>query len=422
MLSEFFSVRGILILVLTIVGALLTFRNPKFGLMAFIILLFSRAGFLIVEFPIIYKVLHLPKFFGILTLISLFLHINKYPIRVSFEFWLMLLFFLVICLSRQLAGTGIFTNKTPMEFLKMCVLFFLIINVLRTEKDLSHIFWTVILINFFLVLYHYYHYKTGWKSIFVLPNYQRLNRNEFGANLAAVTGLLYYLFKTNKNKTIIIFLGLCFLSFVGGVILTYSRSAFLGLVSVSFLLALSSKHKFQIMILMILLSLVIGYRVSEKYFDRLKTVKSYEKDPSAMGRIATNKAAMNIIKTHPLLGIGAGNFPTFFLDYTPEDLKIWVRPGKQIHNIFLQATSETGLIGLSIFISLFLASFIKILKIKKLCYKNENLQTLNYAATSLGIALICYCIVGQFHPGAYYGYFYIYLPLTASLLNIVFVS
>jgi len=412
MLSEFLSIRGILVLILTIIGILLTFRNPKFGLIAFIILLFSRAGFLIVEFPVIYKVFHLPKFFGILTLVSVLIHSKKCPIRLPFEFWLMLLFFFIICLSRQLADTGIFTNKVPEEFLKMCVLFFLIVNTIRNEKDIKQVIWLLIIINTIFTLYHYYHYKTGWRSIFIVWNYQGLTHGEFAAMLTSACPLAYIFLRNEEYKPIIrILLWFCLFTFVFGVILTYSRGGLIALSITLFLAILQDKQKIKPILFFLIVGLLISNKISEHYINRMKTITYMEQDVSTMGRIATNYAALNMIKAHPLFGVGAGNFNNTFISYTPENLKQYVREGKSIHNFFLQVASETGLIGLLIFSLLIIKPFFEVIKLRKLFLKHEKMKSLAYIATSLGLALFGYCISGQFFPGAYYSYLYIFLPL-----------
>ena len=410
-MSELISIRGILILFLTAVGIFLTFRKPKFGLIAFIILLFSRAGFLIVQFPPAYEILHLPQTFGILTLISWFIHHKEYPLRLPFQFWLMTLFLLVICLSRYLAGTPVLGHKVTAEFFKMCVLFFLVVNVFRNEKDLKEIMWVLIIITAGLTLYHYYYYKTSWRSIFVLPNYQGLNRNEFAATLVSMCPLAYIFLRKDDRVFVKIFLGTCLLSFIGGVILTYSRGGALALAVTLFVLLLQDKQKIKPIFFFLILGLLIGARISDKYINRVESIKHYEQDASAMGRLATNYAAINMLKSHPLLGVGAGNYNDVFLDYTPEDLKQWVAPGKSIHNIILQVASETGFIGLLIFGLLITKSFIDILKLRKLCLKDKHLESLGHIATALGMALFGYCVAGQFAPAAYYSYLYVFLPL-----------
>ncbi|RJS90672.1 hypothetical protein CW705_05790 [Candidatus Bathyarchaeota archaeon] len=408
-MDYFFSFRGGLVLFLIGTSVVLTFRNPKYGIVVFIILLFLREPFLMSWFPPAYEILHLPKVFGILTFISWFLNRKDYPIQIPSQLWLMLLFFGIILLSRSLAGSKAFGHKVPNDFFKMCVLFFLITNVIKSERDIKEIIWVLIVINVFATLYHYYYYKTGWKSVFVMPIFQFLNRNKFAGTLASMVPLTYFILWNSKSTATKVLLGFCLSSFIGGVILTYSRSGafalFIGLITIMLL----DKRKIRLVFIVLMLGLIMGPRISKRYVERITSIEHYEEDPSSMARVATNRAAINILKAHPLLGIGAGNFNSVFLDYTPSELLRWVRPGKSIHNVFLQVMSETGLVGLSVFIVLIFNTFIDVLKVRK-----KRLSDLSNLSVALGISLFVYLFHLQFHPGAYYSYIYIFIPLIVS--------
>ena len=412
-MEQLVSLRGIFTLSLAGLGAILTFKEAKYGIIVFTILLLSRAPFLVSWFPPIYMVLHLPKVFGILTFISWFLRKSRSSLWLPVQFWLMVSFLGVICLSRFLAHSEVFGDKTTSEFFKMCVLFFLIVNVVKEERDIYQIIWTLLGITFVATLYHYYYYKTSWRSIFVLPVYRGLNRNEFAATLVAMTPLAYIFFKKEKHILTKAFSGLCFLSFIGGVILTRSRGGALALGVTLFILILQDTKRVRSVLLILVLGLIMGSRISERYIDRIKSIVHYRKDASAMARVAANYAAINMLKTHPILGIGAGNFGNLVVDYTPESLKLHSKPGRNIHNVFLQVASETGLIGLTIFIALIMKSFIDVIRLRK--YK---LEPISYMATGLGTSLFGYCLASQFIPGAYYKYQYVFLPLIAAISQI----
>ncbi|MFH1854151.1 MAG: O-antigen ligase family protein, partial [Candidatus Omnitrophota bacterium] len=62
---------------------------------------------------------------------------------------------------------------------------------------------------------------------------------------------------------------------------------------------------------------------------------------SIVQRLNYWRTAIEIIKAHPLLGVGPGNFQEVFLKY-----KVGLRDTRYAHNIFLHQWSETGLLGL----------------------------------------------------------------------------
>jgi len=411
---QFASLRAILILLLAGLSTYLTFKKAKFGVIIFVFLLLLRDSFLRIWFPPAYDVLHLPRYFAVLTFMSYLFH-KREKFYLPSQLWLIFILFIIICLSRFFSGTGIFNNKVPGEYLKICIITFLITNTIKTERDLRQIIISIMIINAFSALYHYYLYRVGsWRSVYIVKSYY-LDRNYFAGTLAATSALAYFTFQSDQSsKHLKILSFFCFISFIGGVILTESRSGFLTLSVVLLACVLLDKRRLRIVVPLSIVLALLFLRVSGSYFDRLSTIVNYESDTSAMGRIATNKAAINMMKSHPLLGIGAGNFNYFFLDYTPDELKQWVRPGKSIHNIFLQTGSETGLIGLTIFTLIIVSSLIDVIRLRKRCLKDDSLKPLGYKISALGVALLGLMVELQFIPGAYYSYIYILIPLIAA--------
>ncbi len=417
-MEMFLSFIGILILILCLIAIIKTISNPKFGLIVFIILLFARDSFLMYWFPIVYSDLHLPLVFGILTLISYILSKGGYPRNNSLQLWLMFAFFIAICLSRYFAGSVVFQEKPTLIFLKLCVLFFLIVNLLRTNEDIRHVIWTIILINVFMALHHYYYYKIGGSSIYTLDTFRGMGRNRFAGMLATSAALIYPLLHAYSKSIVKIFLLFCLFALAAGVVLTQSRAAALALGMTLLFAFIIDKKRMKFAPFFVIIIVIFGYRISGEYFARLETITAYKEEGSAMGRIATNYAAINMLKDSPVFGVGATNFPDVFLEYTPPDMREWVRPELNIHNIILQAASETGIIGLIIFLSLILKTFANAIKVSKLCFTDERMIPIGYTMTSLGLGFLCYFIAAQFGQGAYWGYLYIYIPLIVATSHV----
>lgn len=415
MFSELASIRGAAIIILTLVGIIFTFRKPTWGVVVFVILYFIRDPFLREWFPLAYTDLHLPLIFSIACLLSWLLSSNRRPMQMPVQLWLMFLFFAIICLSRYYNHYYIFEAKDPGEFLRMCILFFLIVNTVNDDNSCKNVLWAMVLTNVFAALYHYYNYRTGWRSVYVVETLGTLNRNEFANILASLPAIAFFLMKDAKkafHKTFLLFSIICL---IGGVILTYSRSGFLSLAIGLVFVILINNNKARNIMLILILGLLIFPRLSENYFDRLNSIKTYEVDPSAMARVGANKAALNMLRTHPFIGIGAGNFNDNVLDYTPPELSQWVAKDMSIHNVTLQVASETGFIGLSVFFLLMMSGFWAVLKIWRYREQYKISDTTMSMAVSLGIALFAYLINLQFHPGAYHKSMYIFMPLVIAI-------
>jgi putative inorganic carbon (hco3(-)) transporter len=60
-------------------------------------------------------------------------------------------------------------------------------------------------------------------------------------------------------------------------------------------------------------------------------------------RVAHWQAALDMIAAHPLLGVGAGNYPAVYEQYMVQG---WSEPLGHAHNFYLNIAAETGMLGL----------------------------------------------------------------------------
>jgi O-antigen ligase len=183
--------------------------------------------------------------------------------------------------------------------------------------------------------------------------------NTFAGHLAlflpGCVPLLFYYLKGKKQVTlgIITLLGFVCLIF------TFSRSAIFGVWLVLFLMGLIRKDKFIIFI--VLLALIIAP------FLVPKNIKSWAKTTDSIWGFLLNKerpiiyeASLNMIKRHPVVGVGVNtyclNYQKYKLRDTSEETAntMWYA-----HNNFLQMASEIGVIGLIIFLWLLFLFFSK---------------------------------------------------------------
>ena len=144
-------------------------------------------------------------------------------------------------------------------------------------------------------------------------------------------------------------------------VLTFSRSAWLGLIALMLFLFLKYKHfdKKRLTLLGIvgLLSFaVIAYSVRGLIFTRLGGTANAETESySTVTRLALTEFTFNMIRAHPLLGVGIGNFVVEMQRTTPPDQTI-----EPMHNLPLLAFSELGVGSVILFVGLGGAIFISL--------------------------------------------------------------
>jgi O-antigen ligase len=107
----------------------------------------------------------------------------------------------------------------------------------------------------------------------------------------------------------------------------------------------------------LLLLLALAVVMPAEYWNRMGTIlPSVREGTDTVGqRYQFWEIALKMIRDHPLLGVGAGNFMHQFSRYS--GIVSLQRSAAVAHNAFLAVTAEQGIPGGLLFIALFLAAF-----------------------------------------------------------------
>jgi probable O-glycosylation ligase (exosortase A-associated) len=89
-------------------------------------------------------------------------------------------------------------------------------------------------------------------------------------------------------------------------------------------------------------------------WQRAETIRDYDADASAQGRIDAWRTGINVMRDRPLTGVGAGAFMLAWAEYAPGD----AGPPRSAHNTFVQVIAETGLPAFALFVGALLAAVV----------------------------------------------------------------
>ncbi len=161
---------------------------------------------------------------------------------------------------------------------------------------------------------------------------------------------------------------------LGALVLTLSRAAWLT-VPISFgivLLLLASRLLLQLRTIVLVLLLAVAMVIASFYIAPIVYKRFVHDDyrSSAM-RMPMNRAAWDVIKQYPVLGVGMNNFSQVYRAYdrTTESRvftekiyqgkhRLYVPFKHVVHNMFLMIWGEVGTLGLLAFLSMFAATFV----------------------------------------------------------------
>lgn len=243
--------------------------------------------------------------------------------------------------------------------------------------------------------------------------------NELAGLLLALLPLLIALVRSTRSVLARIVLMTSGAMTLAAISLTGSRIAMIGLVVMALCYAVQSKHKLLTSVACLVIGCSIWFNLPREYKQRYLTVESYatggQLDASNEFRLEIWKAGGRIFLRNPIVGVGAGQFPTAYgLIYLNGRHAAWMNP----HNLLIQIACELGLVGLAAF-CYFLAQIAR--GIKFVLHKTRNGATkLNYqtaiACCIMSIGTLILSLVGH---TLYRPYWYLLAGLVAANHNIV---
>jgi hypothetical protein len=143
-------------------------------------------------------------------------------------------------------------------------------------------------------------------------------------------------------------IGLCAASVLG----SHSRGALLAMSSMAIVLWWRSKSKLTIGIVLLILAPALIMFMPAEWGERMGTIKTYDADASAMGRINAWTMAINIANSR-ILGAGfATDSALVYRMYAPNPNEVLVA-----HSIYFQVLGQHGYIGLALFLTFWILTY-----------------------------------------------------------------
>lgn len=228
------------------------------------------------------------------------------------------------------------------------------------------------------------------------------DNNDLGLALNMVLPMFLFMAREEDNKKLKFLLWVVFIMSIVSILLTYSRGGFLALGAVIFILLLKSNKKILAALLAAFSLIAAIYLLPAKWQERMHSIKEYEQDESAMGRINAWHFAWNLAQARPLTGGGFQTFrPHLFLRYAPNPENY-----HDAHSSYFEVLGEHGFIALGLFLALLASCFLSLKRLQResACLKEK--VWLNNYAHMLEVSLAAYMVGGAFLGRAYFDLFF----------------
>jgi hypothetical protein len=296
---------------------------------------------------------------------------------------------------------------TYLEFLKVVLMFVVLMNVVRTEGRLKALIFLGLAAGVMMSVGVISDYSAG---VFKLHG-QRVegliggmfgNPNDMALFLLMMVPLAVALLLAARGMLRKVVYGACALLMVAGVLVTFSRGAFFGLVCV--LLVLASKLGRGRRLSVIAFSLVAGgvmmALMPGGLTGRLASLFGAgggEAAESAVSRWALLVRSLWVSLRHPVLGIGMGTFHN-------------VSIREQVsHNAYTQVSAEMGAAAFVIYVMLMVIALRRLREVERETLSARRDARFYYLAVGLQASIIGYMVSSFFASVAYL--YYVYYPI-----------
>lgn len=231
------------------------------------------------------------------------------------------------------------------------------------------------------------------------------NANEQALMMNIALPFLLLLIKDHGFKRISLLSGSALLVTTYMTIQTASRAGFLGYLAI-LMFSFGGKNKGRQLLLTVVLIAMTAPLLSSSYMsDRVGSTSLTNSDMSAQGRIDAWYAAKVMIKSHPLFGVGKGNFIEHY--------------ELMAHNSLLLVAAETGLIGAFFWVMLIVLAFKSLNRIENMKLgATDDQRYLMRITTSLKLALIGFLVTSFFGNQCYNAFLIMFMALPHAMEKI----
>lgn len=302
--------------------------------------------------------------------------------------------------------TAFYQNLAIQQYekvIKIQILTFMTLLMLTSERRVHIFIWAIVLsLGFYGIKGGLFTIANG--GVYRVQGPPRTfigGNNELALALVMTIPLMRYLYLQEKNRLIK-------LGVAAGMLLTtiaafgsQSRGALVALIVTGSIFWLKSRKKLGMTVFILTAGAIGLSTMPEQWFERMQTIKTYEEDKSAQGRINQWKKAINMANDR----VTGGGFEAWGQEtcarYAPNP-----NDCRDVHSIYFEVLGEHGYIGLTLFLAVLGLTWLKCSTVIRRTKKDPALSWARDLAAMIQVSMVAYMSAGAFLGLAYFDYIY----------------
>jgi probable O-glycosylation ligase (exosortase A-associated) len=231
-----------------------------------------------------------------------------------------------------------------------------------------------------------------------------------GLGLNMAMPFFFFLAREESNRWLKRVLWIALVLSIPATVFTYSRGAAIGLAVVLSLLAIKANHKIFVAVGIAAAVVFILQFAPDQWFHRIDTIRTYEEDNSAMGRLRAWGVAYRLALERPIVGGGFWGVANdqIWKKYLPEE--DWLRSGEHghdAHSIWFNALGDQGFPGFFLFSGLILSCILTLRRLRRGRGDWSPPPWIVSYSHMLEASLVAYAVTGSFLSATYMDVFYL---------------
>jgi O-antigen ligase len=305
-------------------------------------------------------------------------------------------------------------------YIKIIIMFIVMVNIVRTEWRLKGLFWLTIAAGCISSVGAINDHRAG---NFTVEGYRVMgkigvygmfgNPDDMSLHLITMIPIAVALMFCTRNLFIKLLYGGCALLMLAGTIFSFSRGCFLGLLTVAVVLGWKFGRRNRTVVFVLLFLGILGVlALAPGYFmTRLKSIFDHSLDPNGSAGARQDMVIHSIVVAlrHPLLGVGMGAF------------RLGSAKNLGTHNAYTQVASELGLPALAMYVWFMVYPLRRLYHVERETYAQRRSTRFYNLSVGLQASLVGYMVASTFYTVAFYWNIY-YLVAFAICLRRMYES
>jgi probable O-glycosylation ligase (exosortase A-associated) len=401
------------------VAAILIILNPFIGVFIYLLFEYLRPYDLL---PALLP-LKIPILVIAVTTVSWLIRLVRTKRVVWNDFsWLYFAFVALVGFTVVSAENYYFALQVFRETFVVFAMFMVGVNIVDSYGRLRKLIWLLLVIHCFLALKGVYNYmfaeaaKAGQQTSGAVGTFFLADENDFALALNVMIPFAFfaavYSNRFFARATSILIL----LSLVFGVVSSFSRGGWVGLIAVLGFCLLRTKRKVISIGFAAVLAVALLLVAPSEYWDEINTI-SDTRQTTAATRINYWKAAVGMYLDHPIVGVGANNGGVFMPEYITGYDNPATQWGRAFHGTLPQVLAELGTIGIVLYVTMIILAIRYLVMIRRYATgSGDSLETVRYADSIVG-GIVAYLVTATFLSTAYYPQLWTLFTMAMILLR-----